>query len=183
MSTFSLGNSVFFGNSQLNTEIEIVLGILLFLHLSTRSRMHRCKTKLNQTFKTYLRENSTDSYIKQRAFLHTLRYAKCSVPLVVNKEIQMSAVFNVREGMCSAGKSEMVFLAKHVPGIFFLQLHCRETYFLAFLMGYIFQITTQVVSKEFWDYCSYQHISYIFQYFRIETTWSFNFNFILITVL
>lgn len=87
MSTFSLGNSVFFGNSQLNTEIEIVLGILLFLHLSTRSRMHRCKTKLNQTFKTYLRENSTDSYIKQRAFLHTLRYAKCSVPLVVNKEI------------------------------------------------------------------------------------------------
>lgn len=47
-------------------------------------------------------------YIKQRTFLHGLRLAKCSVPLVVNKELQMSAVFNVREGMGSARKFELV---------------------------------------------------------------------------
>lgn len=54
----------------------------------------------------------------------------------MNKEIQMSAAFNVREGLCSAGKSEMVYLAKCGPGVFFLQLHCGGTYFLSALMRY-----------------------------------------------
>lgn len=47
-------------------------------------------------------------YIKLRAFLHGLRLAKCSVPLVLQVELQMSAVFNKREGMGLVRKTELV---------------------------------------------------------------------------
>lgn len=100
--------------------------------------MGRCEAKLNQTFKTYSRENRADSscFIKQRAFLHGPRLAKCSVPLVVNKELQMSAVFNVREGMGLARKSELVGPTKCWPDIFFLQLQCKGTCLHSAVMVY-----------------------------------------------
>lgn len=67
-------------------------------------------------------------YIKLRAFLHGLRLAKRSVPLILQLELQMSAVFNKREWMGSAWKTELVSPTKWWPDICFLQLHCRGTY-------------------------------------------------------
>lgn len=67
-------------------------------------------------------------YIKLRAFLHGLRLAKCSVPLVLQVELQMSAVFNKREGMGLVRKTELVSPTKWWADICFLQLHCRGTY-------------------------------------------------------
>lgn len=78
----------------------------------------------------YSWENRMDSscYIKLRAFLHGLRLAKCSVPLVLQVELQMSAVFNKREGMGLVRKTELVSPTKWWADICFLQLHCRGTY-------------------------------------------------------
>lgn len=79
----------------------------------------------------------------------------------------MSAVLNVRGGMDLAGKSELVGPTKRWPDIFFLQLHCRDTYLRSAEMLRSAPNTYTERDQRDLDYRFHQHFSYFFLRFKI----------------
>lgn len=79
----------------------------------------------------------------------------------------MSAVFNVREGMGLARKSELVGPTKCWPDIFFLQLHCKGTYLHSAVMVYTAPNIYTESDQRGLENHSHKHIFQSFLHFKV----------------